>query len=104
MTILSIDYFPSPQMVSSLENWDGSLSSTSKQNGSRITDLEESAGALYNTTLPYEKINTLGSGHGFHDTMTSLDVNHMACCLFDGLCIAARAQVAVYLERRVKFE
>jgi hypothetical protein len=92
-------------MVSSLENWDGSLS-TSKQNGSRITDLEESAGAsttLHKTiTVPDERSNTLGNGHGFHDTMTSLDVNHMVCCLFDGLCIAA--QVAVYLERRVKFD
>lgn len=91
-------------MVSSLDNWDGSFSSAAKQNASRITDLVESAGAstLNKTATVPDERNTLGNGHGWHDMVTSLDVNHAVRCLLDGLCIVA--QVAVYLVRRVKFE
>jgi hypothetical protein len=105
VTILSFDYFPfTPQMVSSLDNWDGSLSSNVKQNRSRITDLGESAGASANkTTVPDERSNILGNnGHGSHDRVAGLDMNYLVCYLFDGICIVA--QVTVYLERRVKFE
>lgn len=94
-------------MVSSLANWDGSLSLASKQNASRITDLVESAGASSSvnkmiTTVLDEGNNTFGNGHGWHSMVTGLDVNHMVRCLLDGLCIVA--QVAVYLVRRVKFK
>jgi hypothetical protein len=86
-------------MVSSLDNWDGSLSSAAKQNASRITDLVEleSAGASTSSTtntVPDE--NAVGSGNGWVD----MDVNTV-CYLFDHICIVA--QVAVYLVRRVKF-
>ena len=90
-------------MVSSLENWDGSLSSTVKQNGSRLTDLAESAEAFIShkkTTVPDERSSTLGNGHGVYERMTSLNMNHTVCCLFDG--VRVMTQVAVYLERRVK--
>ena len=83
-------------MVSSLDNWDGSLSSAAKQNASRITDLVENAGASTTNTVPDESNN----GHGWHDR-ASVDVN-MVRCLFDRICVVA--QVAVYLVRRVKFE
>lgn len=73
-------------MVSSLDNWDGSLSRTStssKQNPSRISDLVQSAEAsiFHKKTVPDEN-NAFGSGHG---TATGLDVNHTVCCLFDSL-------------------
>ena len=92
-------------MVSSLDNWDGSLSSAAKQNASRITDFVESAAASTlkkTTSVPDERSNTLWNRHGWHGMATSLDVNHTVRCLVDGLCIMA--QVAVYLVRRVKFE
>lgn len=90
-------------MVSSLDNWDGSLSSTSKQNSSRITDLAENARASNlntTTTVPDERSNTLGNGQGWHELVTGLDLNYAVRCLFGGFCILA--QVAVYLVRRVK--
>ena len=92
-------------MVSSLDNWDGSLSSAARQNASRITDLVESAGAStvnMTTTVQDEKIEALETGHGRHDMATSLDVNYMVRCLIDGPCMVA--QVAVYLVRRVEYE
>ena len=81
-------------MVSSLDNWDGSLSSATKQNASRITDLAEGSGA---TTVQDERINAAaGVGHGWHGMATIMDVNHaVRCCLLDGLCIVA--QVAIHL-------
>ena len=97
----------SPQMVSSLDNWDGSLSSAAKQNASRLIDLLESSGAnkslaSTNTAVPDERSNVFGNGLGWHDMVTGLDLNHTTvCCLFNGVCMVA--QVAVYLVRRVKF-
>ena len=82
-------------MVSSLENWDGSLSSAVKQNGSRMSDLEKSAGAStsYNaTTVQDGGRNTFGNGHGWHDTMASLDVNYMVRFLFDGNVLWLRSR------------
>jgi hypothetical protein len=93
--------------MSSLDNWDGTLSVGAKQNKSRLSDLVESPEASTSTlhkttTVPDERSNTLGNGHGLHDNISSLDLNFMVCYLLDGLCIVA--QVAVYLVRRVKFE
>jgi hypothetical protein len=93
-------------MVSSLDNWDGTLSAGVKQNGSRLSDLVESPEASTSlhktTTVADERSNAFGNGHGLHDNVSSLDLNYTVCYLFDGLCIVA--QVAVYLVRRVKFE
>jgi hypothetical protein len=86
-------------MVSSLDNWDGSLSSAARQDASRITDLAESAVASTTVTVPDERSNALGNGHGWHDVVAGLDMNTVRC-LFD-LCIVT--QVAVYLVRRVNF-
>ena len=80
-------------MVSSLDNWDGSLSSPARQNASRITDLAEGSGTT--TTVQDERINAAGVGHGWHGMATSTDVNRTVRCLLDGFCIVAQIAVLI---------
>lgn len=87
-------------MVSSLDNWDGSLSRIAKENASRIPNLLDSSTASGASTL--NKTTDERIGQGWQTVVTTLDVNHTVCLLFDGSCIVA--QVAVWLVRRVKFE
>ena len=104
MSVFILDFFLSPPMVSSLDNWDGSLSNTVEEQPSRITNLlnnnADGTSTLNKTTD--ERINTLGIRQGWQDMVTSLDVNRTVCCLSDCLCILA--QVAICLVRRVNFE
>lgn len=88
-------------MVSSLDNWDGGLSSAAKKNATRIT---ESAGAssLNKTATVQDPRIAVGIGHGWHDVATHLDGNHTVRCPLDGPCIVA--QVTVYLVQRVNSE
>ena len=82
-------------MVSSLDNWDGSLSSATRQNASRITDLAEGSGAT--STVQDERINAAaGVGHGWHGMVTSMDINHAVRCLLDGLCILWLKSRSIY--------
>lgn len=63
-------------MVSSLDNWDGSLSrKTLKENASRATDLllDSSAGASTLNKTTQERINALGNRHEWQDM--AVDVN-----------------------------
>ncbi|KAF8815921.1 hypothetical protein BYT27DRAFT_7186391 [Phlegmacium glaucopus] len=61
-------------MVSSLDNWDGSLSGTVNQQSTRITDLSVSSPGTSKTAIQDERISIK---HGWQDMVTSLDVNRM---------------------------
>lgn len=91
--------------MSSLDNWDGSLSKAAEQKSARIIDLlDDSPGASTLDKTADKRINvpTIGIRHGWQGMVPSLDVHRMVCCRLTDFCIVA--QVAVNLARRVKFE
>jgi hypothetical protein len=72
-------------MVSSLDNWDGSLSKVVKENASRIPNLLDSSTASGASTL--NKTTDERIAQGWQAMVTTLDVNRTVCCLFDGFCL-----------------
>jgi hypothetical protein len=82
-------------MVSTLDNWDGSLSSAAKQDPSRTPDFAETAGASILTMTTTETL-----GNGWHDMATSQDM--VRCLLY--MAFVFIAQIAVCSVRRVGFD
>lgn len=72
------------QMVSSLDNWDGSLSKTVKQPPARVIDLLDSNDGT--STLNKTQDHTIGIRQDM------VDVNRMVCSLSDVFCICGSSR------------